>query len=727
MDYASFCVSVLIDLCSLHKLFLFSNQMAREPSPLSQQQTIFARLPFEILCTIADDLNLAEQKTCTLVCQEWHILFRRILFRVIDTDTRPKFKVFQSILRSDTAKRGHFGHYAQHLVVRDGYMTLKEMEELKMECPNLIQLTFLYDSDSAHERVLRDFREKQMNIRSNRRFFGVPRMLVETLPITMLTLKCTAFKYYYNQRDHGLYFTGLHNLHTLIVDRVFPIATLVILDSIHNHCPKLTRLEIETDDRIYYVGKDAIELDEKLLDTLSQHCDPTRLRYLRMKVDHAGTTRVLAWLRYFALKHRGLETLEMDTDNYHHHTGEQFAELADQTWISLVTGCKRLTRVNFNNVGIHIDLLKIISNSNSLRYITFSGKPVEIHQNAILCNTGSNIGENENNDDSAIIKPLQLLALAIAQDADKDSFFSFVNTCSHLTELSLASSSGYIHFPLWDLIMACPSLQKIRVQHFVLYPENQEDADSVFNTNTVCTAALCSLTLVDCYINSYGVEYVADYCPGIKRLGLHSCCYHEQGNFPVFRVYLPHSHLLRVDICNPSVKYAPKGKPEGSVRLVFLELGPSQDALVPRKRNNDGNDGGNKRWWFAFCREASGIGRTFKYHTQPCGEEHLVKGTACASKCKPIRRPKVIESIENVISNLEKSLQPKVEKAVCKAEIDPLYLNHRWPHDRFWKPEGTIAYYGYASLRFGSVMKLTVNGLSNVLIVNGEVQQSEQV
>lgn len=74
----------------------------------------------KILYAIADDLSVIEQKNCALVCQEWHAVFRHILYRAIKADTPNKFEAFLSTLQFVAISGEDSGLLVQQLAGQDG-------------------------------------------------------------------------------------------------------------------------------------------------------------------------------------------------------------------------------------------------------------------------------------------------------------------------------------------------------------------------------------------------------------------------------------------------------------------------------------------------------------------------------------------------------------------------------------------------------------------------------
>lgn len=332
-----------------------------------------------MLIMIADGLTVRDQKNCTLVCREWNTLFCRTIFRVVDTNTREKFYAFRAALRSKTSTKEQIGPYARKLIVRDGYMTQQEMEEFKNHCPNLRHLTFLYKDNFEHGRILTWLKENT-TFRSNHKFFGVPRQLVETLPITSLTLECGEDKS--GARGIGycrIYLSGCSNLQTLILTRVFYELSLDLIGEIHRNCPNLTTLQVKT-------HRDTIGLrarhnsDKKFVDNLKEkkQSDTKALRHLRLEPAVIDAYRVLCWLECFALQYPELESLIINAaSNAQHSIMEPTGEEATQSCILLAERCQSLHTISLKNAYLDVDLLCIfLSRGNYLHRYAFTSVPI---------------------------------------------------------------------------------------------------------------------------------------------------------------------------------------------------------------------------------------------------------------------------------------------------------------------------------------------------------------
>lgn len=668
-------------------------------SQQQQQSTLLGRLPFEILYAIADGLNVSDQKNCTLVCREWRILFRRILFRVIDTNTRSKFKAFQSTLRSEASQDEQLGPYARHLVVQDGYMTEREMHELKAHCPNLRHLTFMYEHDAAHDNVIGLIREGRRFF-GHRRRFGVPRLLMETFPVASLTFQCAKTRTrnvrFPDVEECKIYLSGLSNLHTLVLTHVFPLMSMQLLDLIHTSCPNLTTLRIETHED----GSNPVDFDpdKDLMDKPEEYWVPTGLRHLTVKPLWLTIERLLFWLRCFALKYPRLETLEIDVKKKYFTLSDRNEE-AIQICNLLADKCQRLQSITLKNTVLRTDILQIfVSKLNHLQHFTFIKEPVMQSENAILPN------------ESALQR---LFTLSLCLDKKlTDYYLTFLRACTRLTSMDLYGYSTQCQLSFFDVMSACPALRSLRLLYFDL--TQSEGQDQGQETVTQCSS-LSILAFVYCNINRHIMDYVGTYCTKLKRLRLHCCRYEEEGH-PVFRVHLPQRHLQTVQICNPTVKMAPGGVPDGSVRLCSMRLGETTSTVSQLSSYAD-----RDATWFSLSRMATRTRRMVKYYgAKCCSQQYTLPGSSCPIKCRTITCPKMLEDIFDKINVLSDNRNHHIACG-SKASADPLYENGSWPIDKMWKPAETIFYFGYASLKFGSVKNLRVNGVVK-LVTDGQLQ-----
>lgn len=664
---------------------------------LQSQGMTFARLPFEILCAIANDLSFADQKNCSLVCQEWHTVFRCILFRVVKADTRDSFKAFRSILRSSAIGGEQLGFFVQQLTVQDGCMTLKEMNELKEYCPYLRRLTFRYEDDGAHEAIVRSLYEKEEEkppIHKSRRYFGIPGKLLEMLPVTFLRLECITSPIMYPYMPRGCFMTtaylaGCSNLHTLMLIRVFRKISLQLLEFIHVSCPQLTTLHIEasinTRNAAFNTSDGALTGDVQ-----GEHCTPTQLRHFCAKSSsYYSNFGLLSWLHYIALRYPLLETIELGDIRASGYSSREpsVAEKA-KIYTLFADRCRQLQRVAFNNVSLPRDLVQLFF-TDAKQSFTFMGAPFQG-----LDDVNSTSNETRS-------YPLQSLSLTF-KSTFKDDLLTLLRACHCLTNMTLdgaTKTQTYIGLPLQEVLSACPSLRNLKLSFFCVYDVRFLDhAQQPTTPNSIY-----SLTMIHCNVNWRAMKCIAEYCQGIKYLYLYSCSFEDKYGNPFLCIHLPNCDLRTVELCKPRINCWNLG--DGPVQLLSVRLG--NGAFSPKTCLFADSDA----QWFSFIKEA----------TAACGHDHSADGcdfparAVCPTKCRKITNPDVIAGICEKIKALQ---DPKESRTAGYSNSwrGPMYYNAR-----DWKSQDNIGYFGYASLRFGSVQDLKINGTIN-LVVNGHLQ-----
>lgn len=688
--------------------------MSQQQQQQQQQSTTFlARLAFEMLYVIADDLSARDQKNCTLVCREWHTLFRRILFSVIDANTRAKFDAFRAALRSASSTGEQIGLYARKLIIRDGYMTVDEMEELKQHCPNLRHLTFLYEDNAAHDKIIKWLKENGI-VRGNRKVFGVPRQLVETLPVSSLTMECDEKKRRTTGPDASvdyckIYLAGCSNLHTLTLTRVFREISLELIDKIHSNCPNLTTLQIETchdDDE----APAMFEADKKFVDNLlKNHCDVKRLRRLCLKPLAIDSFRALCWLQYVTFQYPDLESLTINGVDDIPSASAPTVEETKEICASLAEKCPRLHTVSFKSIYLCVDLFRVfLSKGHYLRHYAFTDIPLHQSKDELLLGY-----------DASHQQLLLSLSLCIKEELN-DNYFVLLRASSQLTKLELYGKGAFPRFPLCDLLSTCSRLQCLTLSLFNLRSENENNQESTDQEGTSTQSALCTLELFDCSVDWHVTEYIAAHCPNLKQLRLHNIDYAEKDRHPIVRLHFPNHHLRNVIICSPEVKYAPS-QVDGPVRLVSLHLEDSTE-LLANAPYADSN-----AVWFSLCRKAMKRSRrafgTKWYGAKCCGQDYEVDGHACPVKCRIIRKPEIIDMICKKINAL---LRGEQVLTFDRNFLDPPNVNNEWPENRDWRPAASIDYFGYLSLRFASVENLVINGNIKV-VIKGRLQDRRYI
>lgn len=321
------------------------------PAKMVQMKTKLGHLPFEVLCMIAEDLSACDQKNCTRVCQEWNAIFRRILYSVIDTDKRSKFYEFREAVRTRSDAPDNVGPYVRKLIVRDGYMTQKEMNEFKAYCPNVQHLTFRYKDDAAHRKLLIWLTEHDA-FHATRKFFGIPRQLLETLSTPSLTLICDdrtgpgqpkpALDISYCK----IYLTGCSHLHTLNLIRVFCNVSLDLIDSINTECPNLVALCIRS-----YASKTGLPSSRPeriVVDKAKERRNLKRLRHLSLETSTISEPHVIHWFEYFANQYPELEVLKIDACGAAHKLTQTEDEL------QVIKGAQMSVSCLLNDVDAYI-------------------------------------------------------------------------------------------------------------------------------------------------------------------------------------------------------------------------------------------------------------------------------------------------------------------------------------------------------------------------------------
>ncbi|KAI7855349.1 hypothetical protein BDC45DRAFT_568249 [Circinella umbellata] len=312
-------------------------------------------LPMEIMDLIVDLISSKDILTCLYVNHEWHTLFERILYKSFDTRDRAMFLFFLKRLtttlnqqqQQQQQEQQHssfpLGHYVRELKICDGFMTEKQMTDLKRACPNITSLTFRWQDSKAHEEHVYSSIDTLLNDNSptkkNQRYFGIPKKIMEMFPcVTQLTLECEAkWRRTRPRLLHDFirnYLFATHHVQFLTLNNVSRNLCYRQLDLIHEACPNLIQLEIfvsSTSDYDSYLEK------------------PTRLRHLdgpewpRQKLlriqhitlsDHTthSTTTLEKCIRYFAARYPDLRSISFNNRGRESSWGSSIDFISPVPW-----------------------------------------------------------------------------------------------------------------------------------------------------------------------------------------------------------------------------------------------------------------------------------------------------------------------------------------------------------------------------------------------------------
>ncbi|KAG2221273.1 hypothetical protein INT45_012394 [Circinella minor] len=295
-------------------------------------------LPMEIMDLIVDFISFKDVMTCLYVNHEWYTLFERILYKTVDTRDRGMFLFFLKRLtttldqqQQQQQQQQHsfpLGHYVRELKINDGFMTEKQMTELKRACPNITSLTFRWQDSKAHEAHVYssiDLSNEKSHTKKNRRYFGIPKKIMAMFPcVTQFTLECEA-KW---RRTRPLllddfiqhYLFATHNLQSLTLNNVLRKLCYRSLDLIHEACPNLMRLVIVVSSSSSSSSSSSTSDDDGYLEKPIRlrnldgpewpHQKLVRIQHITLS-DHStqSTMTLEKCIRYFAARYPDLRSI----------------------------------------------------------------------------------------------------------------------------------------------------------------------------------------------------------------------------------------------------------------------------------------------------------------------------------------------------------------------------------------------------------------------------------
>ncbi|KAI8141558.1 hypothetical protein BJV82DRAFT_670473 [Fennellomyces sp. T-0311] len=509
---------------------------------LYSNETTIMNLPNDIALLIVGHLDNADLAQCLRVSAVWHSFFCPFLYRTAKLTTLSKFcAFFNTIERSyeKTKLRSHYppqrilnlGYNVRALHVRDGFMSMKRMEDLRTLCPNVTSIHF-------------QWREKgnltpESFSKPSTRVFETPNALFMLFDVSSLrSLSLT--REGYDCRWEGM-FTLDHLIHilrttpqleSLTLDTKMQFITIASMELIHDTCPNLMQVSVAGSDI------EAVN-DETVIISAIEGVEPAR----RMENLSINGSRVWAnrnvftgpWFTYIRHKYPALRQLNISSREHDYRSIH--ADERDSQVIPAVAFRDYFPRLEELVLGAFSKQL-----STAWPHLVRGIQKIKLRDNPSVF-----FPEWIHNEATNSIVQLSVWRFP--------SNLSCLKHCPHLQELELDSKAPEsrmttmirnvaYNINIASILSCCPGLKKLTLTRVNICYEHASASQASLTTLKMNNVAILSNSVIG---------HVGQRCRELVHLDFYHCMWVVTDENPIIYIDLPQHRLSYFCMVEPQV------------------------------------------------------------------------------------------------------------------------------------------------------------------------------